>query len=49
MIVIMLDEILLNHTMIQENLATILDNLRPEGVENSESEEPLQSTPLSCS
>ena len=45
----MLDEILMNYTNDSRNLATLLGILRTEGIEKRESEEPLQSTTLSCS
>ena len=45
----MLDDIVMNYTNDSRNLGTLLGILRTEGCEKSESEEPLQSTPLSCS
>ena len=50
----MLDEILMNYTMIQEIWQHHRESLmmsrilRKEGIENSWSEEPLQSIPLPC-
>ena len=55
LIVTMLDEILMNYTIIQEiwqhrwESLTMSRILRKEGIENSGSEEPLQSIPLPCS
>ena len=48
LIVNMLDEILMNYTIDSRNLAISLAILRTEGIENSGSEEPLQSIPLPC-
>ena len=48
LIVNMLDEVLMNYND-SRILATLLGILRTEGIEKSESEDPLQSTPLSCS
>ena len=54
LIVNMLNEILMNYTIIQEiwqhhwELLTMSRILTKEGIENSGSEEPLQSIPLPC-
>ena len=55
LIVTMLDEILMNYTIVQEICQHHWESLkmsrilRKEGIENSGSEEPLQSIPLPCS